>query len=110
MELLAALHNCLRDRSSNTAALVAQQSQQSHRGATKLGWDVNERCNVERGKDGRQTHDKTHSRPDDLPWTDFQIQFRHPVTADSKYKKTRGDEITRIDAAAQSPPDDHEHD
>ena len=52
VELVAALMNCLRDRSSNTAAFVAQKREQSHGGATKLGRGVDECRDIERSKEG----------------------------------------------------------
>src|SRR5271170_1970276 len=75
VELIAPLLEGLRQRHPDAAALVAQQAQQAHGGATQLDRRVKISRDIRRRETYRQTRDEDHSGPDSLPGADVQVQL-----------------------------------
>src|SRR5215469_3073333 len=100
MELVAALLNGLRERSSDAATFIPQQSEQTDCSPAQLRRDVKKGGHIKRSEDRRQPDDENHARPHDLPGTDLQIQARKPIASDGQDRKARRHEVTRVYAAA----------
>ena len=110
VELVAAFLDRLGDRSADAAAFVAQEREQTYRSPAQLLRDVKKGRHIERRENHGEAGDEHDSRPDDLPWADFEIQARHPVASEGQDEQPSGHEIARIDSAREEHADDQEHD
>ena len=58
---------------------LRKQGEQADRRPAQILRDVDKGRHIERSEDHREAGDHHHSRPDDLPRADVEIQPRHPV-------------------------------
>jgi hypothetical protein len=93
--------NGLRDGGADAAPLVAQQREETDRGATQLGRDVEKGGDVKGCEDHRQPADDHAARPDDLPRADVEVHLRHPVISNTHDDQPRGHEPARIGPARE---------
>src|SRR6516162_3630386 len=92
MELVTPLLGGLRQRGPDTPSLVAQKAQQADGCSTQRDWRIEVSRYISRSKTYRRSRDHEHSRPDDLPWADVQVELGHPIVPGGHNQQPSGDQ------------------